>query len=58
MSLSGKSDPYVIFHLNGQRVFKSEVVKKTLNPAWNQSFNCLVVSGSDDSGKTVVSLMT
>lgn len=44
--LLGKSDPYTVFTLNGQKVFKSEVVKKTVNPVWNnQSFVTLVVSG-------------
>ncbi|ORX40969.1 C2 domain-containing protein [Kockovaella imperatae] len=41
---SGKSDPYIIFTLNGQRVFKSETKKKTLSPVWNESFETLVPS--------------
>lgn len=40
----GKSDPYAVFNLNGQRVFKSETKKKTLAPVWDQSFTALVVS--------------
>ncbi|KAJ2959951.1 hypothetical protein NUW54_g14457 [Trametes sanguinea] len=39
----GKSDPFVVFHLNGQRVFKSQTKKKTLNPEWNESFTVQVV---------------
>ncbi|KAI8374245.1 uncharacterized protein BYT42DRAFT_575688 [Radiomyces spectabilis] len=31
---SGTSDPYVIFTVNGERVHKSNVVKKTLSPVW------------------------
>ncbi|UZJ51522.1 hypothetical protein CBS101457_000842 [Exobasidium rhododendri] len=30
------SDPYVTLQLNGERVFKSKVVKKTLNPVWDE----------------------
>ncbi|KAI3622799.1 transmembrane protein [Moniliophthora roreri] len=41
---SGKSDPYVVFVLNGQRVHKSETVKKTLNPDWNEDFTVSVPS--------------
>lgn len=40
----GKSDPFVVFHLNGQRVFKSQTKKKTLNPEWNENFTTAVVS--------------
>ncbi|KAI9488020.1 C2 domain-containing protein [Zychaea mexicana] len=36
---SGTSDPYVVFTVNGDRVHKSGVVKKTLNPVWkNEQF--------------------
>ncbi|CAO3634755.1 unnamed protein product [Cunninghamella echinulata] len=31
---SGTSDPYVVFIVNGEPVYKSPVVKKTLNPIW------------------------
>lgn len=27
-----------VFNLNGEKVHKSEVVKKTLSPTWNESF--------------------
>lgn len=43
-NLLGKSDPYAQFTLNDQKVFKSEVVKKTVSPVWDQSFVALVVS--------------
>ncbi|KAL8287656.1 hypothetical protein RQP46_003514 [Phenoliferia psychrophenolica] len=36
---SGKSDPYAVFELNGEKVHKSEVVKKTLAPVWNENFD-------------------
>ncbi|KAI7856792.1 hypothetical protein BDC45DRAFT_502332 [Circinella umbellata] len=36
---SGTSDPYVVFTVNGERVHKSQVMKKTLNPVWkNEQF--------------------
>ncbi|EIW70089.1 hypothetical protein TREMEDRAFT_71520 [Tremella mesenterica DSM 1558] len=41
---SGKSDPYVVFTLNGQRVFKSETKKKNLSPVWDESFEVMVPS--------------
>lgn len=40
---SGKSDPFATFHLNGQRVFKSQTKKKTVNPEWNEAFETPVV---------------
>ena len=41
---SGKSDPYVVFTLDGQKVFKSQTKKKTLRPEWNETFAVTVVS--------------
>ncbi|KAK0233307.1 C2 domain-containing protein [Armillaria fumosa] len=41
---SGKSDPYAVFTLNEQRVFKSQTKKKTLNPDWNENFQVSVPS--------------
>ncbi len=32
---NGKSDPYVEFQLNSEKIYKSEKIKKTLNPIWN-----------------------
>ncbi|CAL1696266.1 unnamed protein product [Somion occarium] len=45
----GKSDPFAVFQLNGQKVYKSQTKKKTLNPEWNENFNVQVPSrvGSD-----------
>lgn len=40
----GKSDPYAVFSLNDQKVYKSETIKKTVNPDWNESFDCSVPS--------------
>ncbi|PCH33337.1 tricalbin [Wolfiporia cocos MD-104 SS10] len=34
----GKSDPFAVFQLNGQKVYKSETKKKTLAPEWNENF--------------------
>ncbi|KAF3932776.1 Tricalbin-1 [Dactylella cylindrospora] len=41
---NGKSDPYVIFELNGDKVHKTEVQKKTLHPAWNETFTVEISS--------------
>ncbi|WWC72638.1 uncharacterized protein I206_106602 [Kwoniella pini CBS 10737] len=41
---SGKSDPYVVFHLNDMKVFKSDTKKKTLSPVWNESFEVMIPS--------------
>ncbi|KAG9104760.1 hypothetical protein FRC06_011242 [Ceratobasidium sp. 370] len=41
---SGKSDPFVVFSLNGSKAFKSEARRKTLAPEWNQSFEVTVPS--------------
>ncbi|KAJ3513052.1 hypothetical protein NLJ89_g3156 [Agrocybe chaxingu] len=47
----GKSDPFAVFTLNGQKVFKSQTKKKTLTPEWNEQFEVSVPSrvGADFS---------
>ncbi|KAF9024878.1 hypothetical protein BGZ52_010146 [Haplosporangium bisporale] len=44
----GASDPYFVFRLNGKEVYKSEVVKKTLNPEYNESFVVPITSRVED----------
>lgn len=41
---NGKSDPYCKFELNEQEVYKTKVIKKTLNPTWNEYFEVAVPS--------------
>ncbi|KAG0147448.1 hypothetical protein CROQUDRAFT_42936 [Cronartium quercuum f. sp. fusiforme G11] len=41
---NGYSDPYAQFVLNGMKVFKSSVQKKTLNPKWMERFEVEVPS--------------
>ncbi|EJD55637.1 tricalbin [Auricularia subglabra TFB-10046 SS5] len=41
---SGKSDPFVVFTLNDQKVYKSEVIKKTLAPVWKEQFEVMIPS--------------
>jgi Ca2+-dependent lipid-binding protein len=41
---NGYSDPFCKFQLNGETVFKTEVQKKTLHPAWNEYFEVEVKS--------------
>jgi hypothetical protein len=40
---NGYSDPYAQFILNGAKVFKSSVQKKTLNPKWMERFEVEIV---------------
>jgi Ca2+-dependent lipid-binding protein len=40
---SGKSDPYAVFSLNEQKVFKSQTRKKTITPEWNEHFEVIIV---------------
>ncbi|KAJ7462762.1 C2 domain-containing protein [Mycena galericulata] len=40
----GKSDPFAVFTLNGQKVHKSQTKKKTLSPVWNENFTAQVPS--------------
>ena len=35
---NGYSDPYCKFILNGNEVYKTKTIKKTLHPAWNEYF--------------------
>jgi hypothetical protein len=37
--MSGFSDPYVKFMLNGSLVYKSKTIFKNLNPEWNEEFS-------------------
>jgi hypothetical protein len=39
----GKSDPFALFTLNGNKAFKSDTKKKTLNPEWNEDFTTMIV---------------
>jgi C2 domain len=41
---NGFSDPYCKFELNDQTVFKTQVQKKTLQPAWNECFDVDIAS--------------
>lgn len=41
---NGFSDPYCKFLLNGKEVYKSDKQRKTLHPAWNESFETAIRS--------------
>lgn len=41
---NGYSDPFCKFELNGETVFKTQVQKKTLHPAWNEYFEVEIPS--------------
>jgi len=36
---SGTSDPFIIFNLNGNKVYTTKEIKKTLEPCWNEKFD-------------------
>lgn len=38
-AISGTSDPYVKFKMDGKTFYKSKVVYKDLNPTWNETFS-------------------
>ncbi|KAF9160081.1 hypothetical protein DFQ26_005899 [Actinomortierella ambigua] len=44
----GSSDPYVVFRLNGKEVYKSECVKKTLDPEFGEQFVIPIGSRAED----------
>lgn len=44
MDTNGFSDPYCVV-THGSQTHQTETKKKTLNPAWNETFNILVESG-------------
>ncbi|KAG0205878.1 hypothetical protein BGX28_002568 [Mortierella sp. GBA30] len=44
----GSSDPYIVFKVSGKEVHKSEVIKKTLNPEYNESFIVPIASRAED----------
>jgi len=43
---SGTSDPYVVIRLNEHK-FKTTVVKKNLNPVWNETFKIGATTETD-----------
>jgi hypothetical protein len=46
--MTGKCDPYVMISFPGFGEFKTEVIKKTYNPDWEQSFSFDVADVLDD----------
>ncbi len=60
--MSGFSDPYVKFMLNGSLVYKSKTIFKNLNPEWNEEFSIKLdrpllstgVSSSSSGGSAMV----
>ena len=37
--MGGTSDPYITVKVKGDTVVKTQVIKKTLDPVWNETFN-------------------
>jgi Ras-related C3 botulinum toxin substrate 1 len=42
MDIGGKSDPFVVFDMGGGKEFKTEIIKKNLNPKWDAKFEIVV----------------
>lgn len=40
--MTGTSDPYVKFKIGNNEVARSEVIKKNLNPIWDEEFNIMI----------------
>ncbi|CCK70660.1 Tcb3p KNAG_0E04070 [Huiozyma naganishii CBS 8797] len=43
---NGKSDPFVYIYVDGAKVYKSQIIKKTLDPVWNENVDIPVISKS------------
>uniref|UniRef100_A0A4W5PE33 Extended synaptotagmin 2 n=1 Tax=Hucho hucho TaxID=62062 RepID=A0A4W5PE33_9TELE len=43
--IKGKSDPYGVLHI-GNQLFRSKVIKKTINPKWNEVYEAMVYENS------------
>eukprot|EP00825_Cyclidium_porcatum_P030024 TRINITY_DN31903_c0_g1_i2.p1 TRINITY_DN31903_c0_g1~~TRINITY_DN31903_c0_g1_i2.p1 ORF type:complete len:235 (-),score=62.83 TRINITY_DN31903_c0_g1_i2:267-971(-) len=44
---NGKSDPYCKLKINGKKVFKTQTIKKTLDPVWNEQ--CKIMLSTNDN---------
>ena len=44
---NGKSDPFVEVYIDGLKAFKSRIIKKTLDPIWNETVNLIIQSKKD-----------
>ncbi|CBX91881.1 hypothetical protein LEMA_P045870.1 [Plenodomus lingam JN3] len=43
-SITGFPDPFAVATINGEQTRTTNVIKKTLNPYWNESFDMYVMS--------------
>lgn len=43
---NGKSDPFAIVYVDGCKVYKSKIIKKTLEPVWNETTDLKIFSKS------------
>ena len=46
--LNGKSDPYCVFKIGSQNVYKTDFISETLFPVWNETFNVALAKLSSD----------
>ena len=50
MENTGFPDPFAVATISGEQTRTTGVIKKTLNPYWNESFDMYVASESDRCG--------
>lgn len=41
---NGKSDPFLVIRVDGEKIFETEIVKKTLDPVWKSSATIPIIS--------------
>ncbi|KAI8084738.1 C2 domain-containing protein [Halteromyces radiatus] len=54
---NGKSDPFVVFTLNGEKMYKTDVYKKTLNPEFNVKKETFVLPVQRRIGSTLEAIV-
>ena len=53
----GSSDPFVVLTMEGQKEQKTKVIKKELNPTWEESFSYEVTAGADTADSQVLEVL-
>jgi hypothetical protein len=45
---SGTSDPFAVVRVSGVKSARTKIIKKTLNPAWKETFELILPAGNQD----------
>ncbi|KYR01334.1 Phosphatidylserine decarboxylase proenzyme 2 precursor [Tieghemostelium lacteum] len=48
MDFNGKSDPYIECFHSAEKLFTSEIIKKSLNPVWNHKHNIIIKKSQEN----------